>query len=164
MRSLKDNKHKHMKRLLPILIFLISVNVFAQQNREGRHEKIKALKAAFITEKLNLSEQEAQKFWPIYNAFHQNTIKIKYQDIREIRRELKKEIETLSDKKANTLLNRFIEAENKLHNEKVLLIEKLRLVISAKKIILLKSAEDDFNKKMLEQYQKRRQFRKKNRP
>lgn len=154
-----------MKRLLPILIFLITINVFAQQNRGDRYEKIKLLKIAFITEKLNFSESEAQKFWPIYNAFDKRTSKIKFQDIRKIRHELRQDMETLSDEKANNLLNRFIEAENKLYNERVQLVEKLRNVISAKKIILLKSAEEDFNRKMLEQYQNRRQQRmKKNRP
>ena len=154
-----------MKRLLSILLFLITVSVFAQQKRNDRHSKLKALKVAFITDKLDLSEQEAQKFWPIYNVFHQNTTKIKYQEIREIRRELRNNMETLSDEKANKFLNRFIDAENKLHNEKALLIEKLRRVISAKKIILLKFAEEDFNKKILEQYKKRREQRmKKNKP
>jgi Spy/CpxP family protein refolding chaperone len=154
-----------MKRLLPILLFLITTSIFAQQNRGDRHKKIKVLKIAFITEKLDLTEDEAQKFWPIYNAFDERTSKIKFQDIRKIRYELRRDIETLSEEKANNLLNIFIEAENKLHNEKVQLVEKLRNVISAKKIILLKSAEEDFNKKMLEQYQKRRQQRmKKDRP
>jgi len=154
-----------MKKLLPILIFLISINAFAQQKRGERHSKIKALKVAFITEKLNLSELEAQKFWPIYNTFDNNTSKIRFEDMRKMRYELRRGMETLTDKEANDLLDRFIEADNKLYNERVQLVTKLRKVISAKKIMLLKSSEDDFNKKMLEQYKKRREQRmKKNRP
>ena len=34
-------------------------------------EKIRAYKVAFLTEKLNLSAKEAQKFWPLYNEFDQ---------------------------------------------------------------------------------------------
>ncbi len=154
-----------MKRLLPILIFLISISIFAQQKRGDRHSKIKALKVAFITDKLNLSEQEAQKFWPIYNTFDDNTSKIRHVDMRKMRYELRQKAETLTDKEANNLLDRFIEAENKLYTERVKLVGKLRKVISAKKIILLKSAEDGFNKKMLEQYKKRREQRmKKDKP
>lgn len=148
-----------MKRLLPIFLFLISISVFAQQKRGDRHSKIKALKVAFITDKLNLSEQEAQNFWPIYNAFDDNTSKIRHEDMRKMRYEIRQGIETLTENEANNLLDRFIKAENKLYNERVKLVGKLRKVISAKKIILLKSAEDDFNKKMLEQYKKRRQQR-----
>jgi len=151
-----------MKRFLPILLFIFTLSAFAQPNRSDRHERIKALKVAFITEKLNLSELEAQKFWPIYNVFDDKTSKIKYQDMRKMRYELKEGVDNLSDEKANDLLDRFIKAEAELHKERVSLIEKLRKVISAKKIILLKSAEDDFNRKMLEQYKKRREQRMKN--
>lgn len=57
-----------------------------------------------------------------------------------------------------------MEAENELHNERVQLVKKLRNVISAKKIILLKNAEDDFNKRMLERIKNQRQRMKKDRP
>ncbi len=151
-----------MKRFLPLLLFIFTLSAFGQSNRSERHEKIKVLKVAFITEKLNLSELEAQKFWPIYNVFDDKTSKIKYQDMRKMRYELREGGKTLTDAQANNLLDRFIEAEDKLHKERVLLVKKLRQVISAKKIILLKSSEDDFNRKMLEQYKKRREQRKKN--
>ncbi len=42
-------------------------------------DKIKALKIAFITEKLNLSEKEAQQFWPIYNSYHEDMSNLKRQ-------------------------------------------------------------------------------------
>jgi len=153
-----------MKRLLPFLIALITIGSYAQQNRGERHEKIKALKIAFITEKLSLTEVEAQKFWPIYNAFDEKTTKIKFQDIRNIRQELRQGIETMSDEKANNLLNQFMDAENSLHTARTELVEKLRNVISSKKIILLKAAEDDFNRKMLDRFKNQRQRMNKNNP
>ena len=153
-----------MKRLLPILLFLITISLSAQQKRSERHAKIKALKVAFITEKLDLSELEAQKFWPIYNAFDDKSTKIKFQDIRKIRYKLRQGVATMSDEEANELLSQFMKAEYELHNERVKLVGKLRSVISAKKIILLKSAEDDFNKRMLERFKNQRQRTKKNKP
>ena len=147
--------------VLYITIFLISASSFAQQN----NSKIKALKIAFITEKLNLTETEAQKFWPIYNTFEKNTSKIKREEISKIRQEIRQNIGTLSDAKANELLDRFLEAETKLFNEKIQLITKLREVISAQKIILLKVAEDEFNRRMLERMKNMRQRRlNKNKP
>lgn len=35
-----------------------------------REERIQALRIAFISQRLNLSPDEAQKFWPVYNQFH----------------------------------------------------------------------------------------------
>ncbi|RLD28309.1 MAG: sensor of ECF-type sigma factor [Bacteroidetes bacterium] len=151
-----------MKQIvLYITIFLISASSLAQQN----NSKIKALKIAFITERLNLTETEAQKFWPIYNTFDKNTSKIKREEITKIRQEIRQNIGDLSDAKANELLDRFIKAENELHKEKTQLLSKLRKVISAQKIILLKVAEDEFNRRMLERMKNMRQRRiNKNKP
>jgi len=35
-------------------------------------ERVEALKVAFITKQLQLTPEEAQKFWPIYNGYDQN--------------------------------------------------------------------------------------------
>lgn len=59
-----------MKHLLLIVAFLTgTLAVNAQDNHKERSEKIQALKIAFITQKLELSTEEAQKFWPVYNRY-----------------------------------------------------------------------------------------------
>lgn len=147
--------------LLYITLFLLSVNSIAQPN----NDRIKSLKIAFITERLNLTENEAQQFWPVYNNFEENMYKIRFEDLRRIRHEIKQNHETLSDAKANELLDRMINAENELHNAKIQLTEKLKKILSPQKIILLKVTEEEFNRKILEEMKKRRQERmKKNRP
>ena len=55
-----------MKKLIPILVLLISFSGFAQRGAK-MNERIKAQKTAFITERLSLTADEAEKFWPIYN-------------------------------------------------------------------------------------------------
>ena len=60
------------KYLLIIFAFLASFSVANAQN--GRSEKVQALKVAFITQKLNLTSAEAEKFWPVYNSY-ENEIK-----------------------------------------------------------------------------------------
>ncbi|MDO5969714.1 sensor of ECF-type sigma factor [Flavivirga aquimarina] len=136
------------KIILPILLFFFSLNMLAQQNRE----KIKALKISFITEKLDLTEQEAQQFWPVYNNYDKTTNKIKYQDLRSIRREIRSSIDTMTDKRAKELITKLNEAEKELHKQRMELSSKLLKIISPKKIILLKVAEDDFKRKILDHY------------
>jgi len=54
-----------MKRLiLCTSLFLLGFLVRAQNGN-----RLEALKIAYITNKLNLSPEEAQKFWPIYNSY-----------------------------------------------------------------------------------------------
>ncbi|MCF7568574.1 sensor of ECF-type sigma factor [Sabulilitoribacter arenilitoris] len=143
-----------MKKILFILILLVSVNAIAQ--RGGKREKIKALKVAFITDKLNLTAKESQKFWPIYNAFEEETNAIRHREIRVIRKEIRDDLETMSEADANTLIKRLNAAENKMHKLRIGLSEKLINIIPAKKIIQLKIAEDDFRRKMLDELKKRK--------
>jgi hypothetical protein len=54
-----------MKRfLLFAFLFMAGFTIQAQNGN-----RLEALKIAYITNKLNLSPEEAQKFWPIYNQY-----------------------------------------------------------------------------------------------
>ncbi|GAO45098.1 hypothetical protein [Flavihumibacter petaseus] len=58
-----------MKRIFTLLftIFFLITAATAQQPRPG--ERVEALKIAYLTKKLNLTTDEAQRFWPVYNAY-----------------------------------------------------------------------------------------------
>lgn len=140
-----------MKKSLLIFLLLISLNVIAQNNRE----RIKALKVSFITERLDFSEKEAQQFWPVYNNYEQKMSQIRHHEIKEIRKAIKENIETMSDDQARELIDRLKKAENDSHELRMAFSDKLSNIISPKKIIQLKLAEDDFKRKMFEEYKKR---------
>ena len=58
------------KYLLLLLMFSGTFSLAnAQGNRGGRSEKVDALKIAFLTQKLQLTSAEAEKFWPVYNKY-----------------------------------------------------------------------------------------------
>lgn len=139
-----------MKTIIITLALCLSLNMFAQEN------KIKSLKIAFITEKLNLTEKEAQQFWPIYNAYDETVANLKYNEFRKLIFEIRQNSSSMSEERANELLNKSVDIQNKIHSEEAKLIPKLRKIISAKKILALKNAEEDFNRKMLEEFSKRR--------
>ncbi|MGE5943325.1 MAG: hypothetical protein ACM31G_03190, partial [Flavobacteriales bacterium] len=81
---------------------------------------------------------------------------LKYNEFRKLVHEIREDYATISDDKANELLDKALEIQNKIHSEEVKLVKKLRSIISAKKILALKNAEEDFNRKMLEEFNKRR--------
>ncbi len=64
-----------MKKYLLILLVILSSlpGIKAQDGGDSRAEKIQSLKIAFITQKLQLTPDEAQRFWPVYNQY-QNEI------------------------------------------------------------------------------------------
>ena len=59
------------KTLLIIAIFLGSFSFAEAQsfNNQNTGEKVESLKIAFITQKLSLTADEAQRFWPVYNRY-----------------------------------------------------------------------------------------------
>ena len=59
-----------MKTIFTILIpfLLISASSHAQPPRQGQ-PNIEALKIAFLTKQLELTPDEAKKFWPVHDAY-----------------------------------------------------------------------------------------------
>lgn len=143
-----------MKKILFTIVALVFVSqVFAQRNINP--DRVKAQKVAFITERLDLSSDEAAKFWPIYNAFEDKTNDIRQNDLREVRRAMRQG--NLSDSEAQKLLDTFMAAEEKLHQAKKDLVSDLKNVIAPQKIIALKAAEDAFNQRLLQILQQRKE-------
>ena len=57
--------------VLILTLLLAGTEAFAQQQpgAQSQHDKIEALRIAFISQQLNLSPAEAQRFWPVYNQY-----------------------------------------------------------------------------------------------
>ena len=84
-----------MKKKLILYVFAMAAFFvsFAQPRGGGmRADRIEAVKIAFMTKYINLSADEAQKFWPTYNAYNN---------------EIKK-TEDLSNYNSNTKINQMI--------------------------------------------------------
>lgn len=62
-----------MKKLYPILFsfLMIASGVMAQNEQPRDLGRLEAYKIAYLTKKLNLTPEEAQRFWPIYNKYQQ---------------------------------------------------------------------------------------------
>ncbi|MCT4630910.1 sensor of ECF-type sigma factor [Winogradskyella sp.] len=148
-----------MKRLIPILILLISFSSFSQDGKKIK-ERIKAQKVAFITDKLALTSEEAQQFWPIYNDIEAKKEALKKKSVSK--RKAKKP-DDLTEKEAEVLLNEMLDIEDQKHQLQRELFTKLRKVISNKKIVDLMRAEREFDRKLLDKlkdFRERRQNRK----
>lgn len=91
-----------MKHLLLILSVLICVAGFSQDRNpsgENTASRVQAYKIAYITKKLELSPEEAQKFWPMYNKYEEEMIKTRIKFRKENTSEIEKEQKLLEIKK-----------------------------------------------------------------
>lgn len=147
-----------MKRKIVGLIILATfcaMNIMAQNvNRQ----RLDAYKIAFFTKRLNLTSQEAEKFWPVYNEFQDNKNKIQLE-----RQELNR---NFNQNELNMNEREMIEAGDKLVGmelrEAALAQEfhnKIKTVLPPVKVLRLYQAENQYRLQLLKELQERREVR-----
>ena len=143
------NKTNIMKLYISLLLIFISTITLSQNN--DKLEKIKALRVAFISTKLELTSNEAQKFWPIFNEFDKNQTDLRKEKRMLMIRLKVQNTSSLSDIEMQKLLDTSELLESNIQTNRQQLVKNLRGVISPQKIILLKQLEEDFKKTLLKQ-------------
>ena len=140
-------------KIIVIILFLVSFHSFAQQPMSEKKEQIRALKVGFITNELSLTTDEAAKFWPIYNAYDDKQFELRHQKMKVFKSKMSDDaLDKMSEKEASALLAQMESNEDELYQIRKRFIGNLQGILSPIKIIKLKKAEDDFNRKLLQQY------------
>ncbi len=90
--------------LLYGMICWLSLAVIAQENDNNQKpdgSRLEALKIAYITKRLNLTPEEAQKFWPVYNQYSG--------EIRKVRMDAKQnqEVEIVTEEKVLNIRKKY---------------------------------------------------------
>jgi hypothetical protein len=139
-----------MKKLLTIfLLSWITCNALAQDDEVIKdptaREKIIAARAAYITQRLAFTPDQAEKFWPVYNEYAQ-----KRKDLHLQYRRAKKsgEDETALVELGLTIKQQELDLEKEYS-------ERLLKIISAQQLLSLRQAEQDFRKLLLRQLAQR---------
>ena len=146
---------KNLKYLL--LAFFCTASIIAQPRQKQKMEQVKSLKVAFITSELGLTPEESTKFWPLYNAFEDKQRDLRKQRVTKfLDRRDDSQINKMTDKEASALLAQMEENEDEMYQSRKRFITSLKSVLPAIKIIKLKKAEEDFNRKLLKQYREKR--------
>ncbi|MCH8903690.1 MAG: hypothetical protein IIA45_07235 [Bacteroidetes bacterium] len=139
------------------LACLIAVSAFAQGGRMGhKTEKIKALRVAFFTERLDLSPEEAQVFWPVYNDFLEEM-----EDVRTARREemkgVKENFDSMSDKQIEGLVDGIVEFKQKEVDIQINYHNQFKEILPIKKVAQLYKTEREFKAWLLKQLKEQKQ-------
>ena len=143
------------KNILPLFMFLVTFSFYAQndKNLDEKRDKVKAYKVSFLTTELELTSTEAEKFWPIYNAFDDKQFELRHEKMKAYMSRLNDDnINSISEKEAATLLAQIESTDKELYLLREKYMSNLKKILSAKKILKLKKSEDDFNRKLLKQY------------
>lgn len=143
-----------LNRILPILLLFISFSFYAQgEKMKEKKEQIKALKVAFLTTELKLTSSESEKFWPVYNAFDDKQFELRHLKMKSFMGRMDDNtMDKMSEKEANSFLNQMESNEDELYMLRKKFITTLKGILPATKIIKLRKSEEDFNRKLLQQY------------
>ncbi len=154
---------KKSQYIIPILALLISVNSYSQKRKKMSNDRIKAYKIAYITDQLNLTEKEAQKFWPVYNAHEDEIQQLRSKERGSIKKVFSNDgsIDDLSEAESKEIVSSIGKVFDKMHESRKVYFNKLKKILPFKKILKLQIAERDFKKKLFENMRGKRKKRKK---
>lgn len=143
------------KNIFLLLLTCLSLPVLAQNEpaegvRDPRgRERIRAAHAAYITQRLELTSAEAEKFWPLYRE---------YAEKRGILRQQLRDARTKgTDEK--TLLDLDLQIKQQELDLEKDYTERFQEVVTADKLVRLRQAEVDFRRLVLRQVQQRQRRR-----
>jgi len=143
-----------MKHLFGIaILFFLSLSVNAQQRQGDRGAEIEAYKVGFLTQKLDLSAEEAKVFWPIYNAWQNEQTDLRKERMQKMISFRKiNEIEELSDTEIQALIvNDFSFKQRELNLEKKYYY-RLKSSLPIKIVGKFYRAQEAFKKELLNKY------------
>lgn len=140
-----------------ILVLLLFIFAFGQgiAQKKSKRDYIKSLKIAFMTDNLQLTTDEAQKFWPVYNYYEDHKYTEVYREYKGIKHLLRdKEYGDVSEAEAKKALDKLIAIKKRSLELEKKLFDDLSDIMPSTKILYLKKLEDDFNHKLLEKLKK----------
>jgi hypothetical protein len=145
-------KKNNVKRVSLLLLFalLTTATAWAQRPSGEEMQRIQDAKIAIITNRLNLTPEQATGFWPVYNEYSQ-----KRRDIHRSQRKIindkkedgKTDVQVLNNLKED-LKQQELDLEKEYQN-------RFLKVISASQIIELYKAERTFNDMLIQRLKQR---------
>ncbi len=122
-----------------------------KQNKAKKMQQMEAQKIAYISSELALTSAEAERFWPVYNAYQENL-----QNERKSRRQESANYDDMSNSEAAEVLDMHLQSEYKALDEKKKFIKDLQNCISNNQILQLWEAEKSFRKSAFDKFKQNR--------
>ncbi|MEQ8583032.1 MAG: hypothetical protein RIC30_11155 [Marinoscillum sp.] len=147
-----------MRQLITLVFILTSIGLWAQS--PSTMERVEAAKIALITERLELTPEQAEKFWPIYREFseQQRTLRKEFNDLRTNHNP-----QTASEEENKKMLEMGMQIKERQLGLERTYSERMQQVITTRQLMSLRKAEDDFKemlmKRIREQQGQRDQMR-----
>jgi Spy/CpxP family protein refolding chaperone len=144
-----------MKRIISVFLSLVMVagmmqaqNNNKQDQKRGNNdwrERVRAEQVAFITSELDLTETEAQVFWPVYNDVQ----KQRRQAFQATGEAFKALTEGLDGNNADALLDKYLDAKKAGEKVEAEAVARYKKVLPVSKVAKLLLAEEKFRQNQI---------------
>ena len=146
--NILHNLSPTMKRIIFLALILSAFYAAAQAQPEAKAgDRIRAYRVAVYTEVLQLSAEEAQSFWPIFNEYTASREKLQ-QQIRPDR-----QLDGMSDAEVEEYVRKYFDIRQQEMNLEKDLATRLRKVLAIRKIAKLPAAEREFREGLVKKLQ-----------
>lgn len=139
-------------------LVLASTSVFAQDNNgkrdRGWQDRWKAEKIAFLTDAMDLTSAEAERFWPIYNkaeAEKRESFKLVMDSYKALEEAL---VAGKDEKEVSALLDRYLDAQEAGKDIDRKYTAEYRKILSGKKVAKLFIGEEAFRRQQIHRLNK----------
>ncbi len=136
-----------MKQWILYILFYTSLCLSLPAAAQPGNKRIEALKIEFITQKLDLTPQEAQKFWPVYNNYQREMNQL-FKERHQARKDQGGPDSPPSDE---------LKFEGRILDLKKRYKNQFSEVLPDQKVTLLYQAEREFRERLINQLRQRRQ-------
>ena len=141
-----------MKVLIQLLIF-ISFSTYCL-GQGGEQQRIMQEKVKFFNQQLDLSQTEADNFWPIYNDYQNRKNRIA-SDKRTLMKYYNQNSKNMTSKEITETLNKYMDYEKQETDLLLTYNEKFRSVLPDDKVLRIYIAEVRFKEYLLKQLRTR---------
>lgn len=153
-----------MKRYLIglVLLTILTLRSVAQdpEKVQSVNDKIEARKIALITQRLELTPEQAAKFWPIYRELSDRQKSIRRDFVQERRNFDPK---TASEEEMKRMIDLGLKVKERQLNLEREYSERMRQVITNRQLVNLRRAEEEFRQRLIKRLQQQRQQAQQNR-
>ena len=132
-----------------IMIFFCTMTLVVAQ---PDHSKIKDLKVAYFTEKLQLTPSETDKFWKIYNQYEAERQSLK----KSSKKPEGQKISEMSDVQIDQLINSTLDKKEKEAALQKKYFVEFKKVLPSQKVVKLLYIEEQFRQFLFKKAQQKR--------
>ena len=150
-----------MKRGLIILAVVLTLPLPRSYAQNPNLEKFSTYKIGFFTKKMNLTSQEAEKFWPVYNDYQKQKNLIQREKIMLIR-DFNQNESFLDDNQLTEMGDKLIKYISDESSLAVAFHRKIKELLPPAKVIKYYQAENQYKIQLMKELQENRQQRRGN--